>query len=545
MLVRDGHAETLGYVSQDVELLLLGTRQEHRARLGPRLVAFHFKTRSAKIGDETEQIFSRRRECAPRWSRVDCYCARGKLLGASVPTLSGFTDRCQCGRVNGQVPAARQCPEDLDTRCHSVTIWTTMKPQCAVNRAKNQPFKRATRSLSGRNPRSAERILRLSWLGSCAKGEVGWRSTPWLDLWFLAQFSVLSEAHVCSGWLQDELNLWENIVTFLRHESVKGYQAIDARVREILPSQIRGVLLWRSAGITANERASLSAALTGDWTLERVCRLLKGTWSDGAYTDMEWSREASREDFRGVPSRREVGARARGVLWNRRKCALGHNEEQDHDEILALEDCGGSRGATCRRPTARGQQRVSSWTTTRKHRGVASGRLSGRHSVWQIQGKKEVVGHQTGTRGPGRATPPRLSRQHGPAEHGWRVETATDQARTQVPAATDTSVVSCPVHRTRRWTAQEEPEANGHGVGGRTGRSSATGDRLCWEWRRVWTRRLSSSLGSLLCYGRLEEKRQRGQRSHQGPWVACSLWCTCKKRLGTIIGDASDHSLSS
>ena len=73
--------------------------------------------------------------------------------------------------------AARQCPEDPDTRCHSVTIWTTMKPQCAVNRAKNQPFKRATSTLSGRNPRSAERILRLSWLGSCAKGEVGWRST--------------------------------------------------------------------------------------------------------------------------------------------------------------------------------------------------------------------------------------------------------------------------------------------------------------------------------------------------------------------------------
>ena len=117
-------------------------------------------------------------------------------------------------------------------------------------------------------------------------------------------------------------------MTFLRHESVKGYQAIDARVREILPSQIRGVLLWRSAGITATERASLSAALTGDWTLERVCRLLKGTWSDGHLAARDraakleraptwafwWSREASREDFHGVPSRREVGARARGVL---------------------------------------------------------------------------------------------------------------------------------------------------------------------------------------------------------------------------------------
>ena len=38
-----------------------------------------------------------------------------------------------------------------------------------------------------------------------------------------------------------------------------------------------------------------------------------------------------------------------------RKCALGRNEEQDHDDILALEDCGGSRG----RPVA-GQPHVGS-----------------------------------------------------------------------------------------------------------------------------------------------------------------------------------------
>ena len=66
-------------------------------------------------------------------------------------------------------------------------------------------------------------------------------------------------------------------MTFLHHELSKGYQAIGARVREILPSQVPGVLVWRSAGLTATQRASLGAALTGDWTRERVCRLLKGT----------------------------------------------------------------------------------------------------------------------------------------------------------------------------------------------------------------------------------------------------------------------------
>ena len=37
--IRDGNAETLDKCRQDVELLLLGTRMEHRALLGPRLVA--------------------------------------------------------------------------------------------------------------------------------------------------------------------------------------------------------------------------------------------------------------------------------------------------------------------------------------------------------------------------------------------------------------------------------------------------------------------------------------------------------------------------
>ena len=57
-----------------------------------------------------------------------------------------------------------------------VTVWTTMKPPCAVNRAKNQLstsqfFKRR------RTPRSADCILRLSWRGVTREG----RSCPAID----------------------------------------------------------------------------------------------------------------------------------------------------------------------------------------------------------------------------------------------------------------------------------------------------------------------------------------------------------------------------
>ena len=66
---------------------------------------------------------------------------------------------------------------------------------------------------------------------------------------------------------------------------------------------------------------------------------------------------------------------------------------------------------------------------------VASGRLSGRHSVWQNQGKKEVVGHQTGTRVPGRASPPRLPRQHGPAEHGRESGNSNGSSSNSAPSS--------------------------------------------------------------------------------------------------------------
>ena len=55
-------------------------------------------------------------------------------------------------------------------------------------------------------PRSAECILRLTWLGSCARGEVAWRSIPLLGLLVLPVlgFVVLDDFCVRGGCLQKE-----------------------------------------------------------------------------------------------------------------------------------------------------------------------------------------------------------------------------------------------------------------------------------------------------------------------------------------------------
>ena len=113
----------------------------------------------------------------------------------------------------------------------------------------------------------------------------------------------------------------------------------------------------------------------------------------------------------------EVGARARGVPCNRRKCALRTTKNRTMTIFWSWKTVAAVEGdlSQANRTWAAARQLLNN---TQKAPRVASGRLSGRHSVWQKQGKKEVVGHQTGTRGPRRATPPRLPRQHGPAEHG-------------------------------------------------------------------------------------------------------------------------------
>ena len=67
-----------------------------------------------------------------------------------------------------------------------VTVWTMMKPPCAVKRAKSQPLTTHQNFKRGAMPRLADCILRLSWCGSYAKGEVASRSTPWLDLLVLS-----------------------------------------------------------------------------------------------------------------------------------------------------------------------------------------------------------------------------------------------------------------------------------------------------------------------------------------------------------------------
>ena len=100
------------------------------------------------------------------------------------------------------------------------------------------------------------------------------------------------------------MSLWIEPEADHHHELLKGYQAIDQSVREIVRDQVGGVLLWRNAGLTATERASLSAAVEGDWTSDRVSRLLKSTSKQGNTT----------HEARPGPRVRGEGVRARWLL---------------------------------------------------------------------------------------------------------------------------------------------------------------------------------------------------------------------------------------
>ena len=43
---------------------------------------------------------------------------------------------------------------------------------------------------------------------------------------------------------------------------------------DLIPSQIRGVLIWRNCGLKPEERALIASQLRGDWTHTRVSREL-------------------------------------------------------------------------------------------------------------------------------------------------------------------------------------------------------------------------------------------------------------------------------
>ena len=90
-------------------------------------------------------------------------------------------------------PFVARSPSRTDESASTTApIHIPMEPQRVVNQAKNRPS--TGHQFFKRGESSATCIPRLSWLGSCAKGEVAL-----LTFWFSARSAVLSGAHVCSG----------------------------------------------------------------------------------------------------------------------------------------------------------------------------------------------------------------------------------------------------------------------------------------------------------------------------------------------------------
>ena len=55
---------------------------------------------------------------------------------------------------------------------------------------------------------------------------------------------------------------------------------LDFSQMELLPPQVRGVLLWRNSGLKPEERALIASQLKGDWNFQRVTKELRGAWTD-------------------------------------------------------------------------------------------------------------------------------------------------------------------------------------------------------------------------------------------------------------------------
>ena len=60
----------------------------------------------------------------------------------------------------------------------------------------------------------------------------------------------------------------------------RTYKLLVPDIGEILPSEVRGVLLWRNANLTPTERAVISSAIRGNWQLDNVRRQLRSTWTE-------------------------------------------------------------------------------------------------------------------------------------------------------------------------------------------------------------------------------------------------------------------------
>jgi len=90
--------------------------------------------------------------------------------------------------------------------------------------------------------------------------------------------------------------------------ALRAVQAIDPKVKELVPDVIRGMLAWESSGLTGPEKAMISAGLGGNWSRDSVVAKLQATWSD---KDLR-SRDGVRSDRVTVIPRKPFSGRRFG-----------------------------------------------------------------------------------------------------------------------------------------------------------------------------------------------------------------------------------------
>eukprot|EP00974_Lingulodinium_polyedra_P057633 5547513-Lingulodinium_polyedra.AAC.1 len=56
---------------------------------------------------------------------------------------------------------------------------------------------------------------------------------------------------------------------------LKAYRVVSPELADVLPSQVRGVLLWRNTNLTPSERATIGTAIAGQWSVENVQKHLR------------------------------------------------------------------------------------------------------------------------------------------------------------------------------------------------------------------------------------------------------------------------------
>ena len=223
-----------------------------------------------------------------------------------------------------------------------------------------------------------------------------------------------------------------------------------------MPSQVRGELLWQNAGLTATERASLSAAVAGDG----VFVLFEGTWGRAATwppgTELR-SKNAHRERS-SQRSRRTPHAKLgesveteyeQEALYETEESALGLDEElDDDDDVLALAEYVAATWPTERSRKSDSPARVASkredvalswdWPPFRRARGRKEGAVFRRE-----HGNQADHHHHTSleTMNPRSMLVP--------------VETVTVRARALFPAALGLFAVSPAEGHTSLWSAFE------------------------------------------------------------------------------------------